>query len=62
MSHGTEAAKGLQDPCGQKGLASLKPEKGWQRHFDEPIPLPRARHLATLEDAGRYITKLAWRG
>ena len=27
--------------------------RGWQRRFDEPIPLPRA-----LEDAGRYITKL----
>ena len=26
--------------------------------FDEPIPLPRGRQLITLEDAGRYITKL----
>jgi hypothetical protein len=24
----------------------------------EPIPLPRGRHLVTLEDAGTYITKL----
>jgi hypothetical protein len=31
---------------------------GWSRHFDEPIPLPRGRQLATLEDAGKYITKL----
>ena len=30
----------------------------WQRHFDDPIPLPRRRQLVTLEDAGRYITKL----
>jgi hypothetical protein len=31
---------------------------GWKRSFDEPIPLPRGRQLVTLEDAGRYITKL----
>jgi hypothetical protein len=31
---------------------------GWSRRFDEPIPLPRGRQLATLEDAGKYITKL----
>jgi hypothetical protein len=29
--------------------------KGWRRHFDEPIPLPRGRQLVTLEDAGNYI-------
>jgi hypothetical protein len=34
------------------------PEKGWQRRFDDPIPLPRGRELVTLEDAGKYITKL----
>jgi hypothetical protein len=32
--------------------------RGWKRLFDEPIPLPRGRRLATLEDAGNYITKL----
>ena len=32
--------------------------RGWKRRFDEPIPLPRGRQLVTLEDAGRYITKL----
>jgi hypothetical protein len=31
---------------------------GWKRPFDDPIPLPRGRQLVTLEDAGRYITKL----
>jgi hypothetical protein len=31
---------------------------GWKRPFNEPIPLPRGRHLVTLEDAGNYITKL----
>jgi hypothetical protein len=33
-------------------------ERGWKRKFDKPIPLPRGRHLVTLEDAGTYITKL----
>ena len=28
------------------------------RPFDDPIPLPRGRQLVTLEDAGKYITKL----
>ena len=32
--------------------------KGWQRAFDDPIPLPRGRQLVTLADAGNYITKL----
>jgi hypothetical protein len=36
----------------------LKPNKGWQRSFDDPIPLPRGRRLVTLQDAGNYITKL----
>src|ERR1700704_2419571 len=39
-------------------MASLKPDKGWHRRFDDPIPLPRGRQLLTLEDAGKYITKL----
>jgi hypothetical protein len=55
---GTEAARRLQDRCGQKGLASLKPNKGWRRRFEDPRPLPRGRQLVTLEDAGKYITKL----
>jgi hypothetical protein len=32
--------------------------RGWKRPFDEPIPLPRGYRLVTLEDAGRYVTKL----
>jgi|SRR6266403_4763679 len=32
---------------------------GWDRHFDEPIPLPKGKlPLATLRDAALYITKL----
>jgi hypothetical protein len=31
---------------------------GWKRRFDEPIELHRGRRLATLQDAGTYITKL----
>jgi hypothetical protein len=34
------------------------PDKGWQRRFDDPIPLPRGRQLVTLQDAGDYIMKL----
>ena len=34
------------------------PDKGWSRHFDEQIPLPRGRQLVTLKDAATYITKL----
>jgi hypothetical protein len=30
----------------------------WSRLFDDPIPLPRGRQLARLQDAGQYITKL----
>jgi hypothetical protein len=32
--------------------------RGWKRAFDDPIPLPRGRHLVTLQDAGTYIMKL----
>jgi hypothetical protein len=30
----------------------------WSRAFDEPIPLPKGRTIATLEQAARYIQKL----
>ena len=33
-------------------------ERGWQRPFDDPIPLPRGRQLVTLRDAAEYITNL----
>lgn len=26
--------------------------------FDDPIPLPRGRQIVTLEDAGKFITRL----
>jgi hypothetical protein len=32
--------------------------KGWSRKFDDPIDLARGRQLATLQDAGNYITGL----
>jgi hypothetical protein len=32
--------------------------RGWKRRFDNPIALPRGRQLVTLEDAGKYITRL----
>jgi hypothetical protein len=31
---------------------------GWKREFNDPIPPPRGRQLATLEDATRYIQEL----
>jgi hypothetical protein len=37
----------------------VKADRGWQRLFDDPIPLPRGRQLVTLEDAGNYITRLS---
>ena len=36
----------------------MKADRGWRRLFDDPILLPRGRHLVTLEDAGTYITTL----
>ena len=36
----------------------MSAEPGRKRAFDDPIPLPRGRQLVTLEDAGKFITKL----
>ena len=33
-------------------------DKGWQREFEDPIPLPDGRRLVKLIDAGNYITTL----
>src|SRR6202051_2023217 len=43
---------------GRRGSIRLMPPTGWKRQFDDPIPLPRGRQLVTLEDAGKYITRL----
>jgi hypothetical protein len=32
--------------------------KGWEREFDDPIPLPKGRALETLDDARAYILRL----
>jgi len=32
--------------------------RGWKRRFDEPVLLSRGYQLVTLEDAGKFITKL----
>ena len=32
--------------------------KGWQRRFDDSIPLPDGRTLLTLRDAADFITSL----
>ena len=34
------------------------PDTGWQRRFEDPIPLPRGRQLVTLQDAASYVIKL----
>src|SRR6266478_5714673 len=48
-----------QPPQRHLGAArSMKSPRGWQRPFDDPIPLPRGRYLVTLEEAGNYITRL----
>jgi len=33
-------------------------KRGWQRAFEDPIPLPDGRMLVKLIDAGNYITTL----
>ena len=33
-------------------------EHGWQRKFEDPIPLPKGRQLVTLRGAADYITSL----
>jgi hypothetical protein len=48
--------RGLGSPAARgDGVIPLMP---WSARFDDPIPLPRGRQLVTLEDAGKYITKL----
>jgi hypothetical protein len=37
---------------------ALVADRGWKLRFDEPIPPPRGGRLVTLEDAGKYITRL----
>jgi hypothetical protein len=39
-------------------ISSRNSPKGWNRPFNEPIPVPRGRQLVTLQDAGTYITRL----
>jgi len=34
----------------------MKLPQGWERPFEDPIPLPDGRTLSTLRDAGDYIT------
>jgi hypothetical protein len=36
----------------------LTSKTGWQREFDDPIPLPNGKPLVTLRDAADYITSL----
>ncbi|MEH2569867.1 hypothetical protein [Bradyrhizobium sp. AZCC 2289] len=36
----------------------MRPDTGWQRWFDDPIPLPGGGQLVTLKDAANYILAL----
>ena len=36
----------------------MKRSTGWQRPFQDPLPLPKGGELKTLRDAGKYIEKL----
>ena len=33
-------------------------DNGWQRKFEDPVPLPDGRKLVTLRDAADYVTGL----
>jgi hypothetical protein len=33
-------------------------ENGWQRKFEDPIPLPKGRQLVTLKEAADYVMTL----
>jgi hypothetical protein len=37
-------------------------DRGWQRKFDDPIPLPNGRTFVTLHDPASYITALPKKG
>jgi hypothetical protein len=48
-------------PVIQQGRSGggVKDDRGWNRPFDDPIPLPRGGQLVPLEDAGTYVTRLS---
>ncbi|WP_245283635.1 hypothetical protein [Bradyrhizobium sp. URHD0069] len=58
------AIRPITGPCGavQQGSENVirrrVNHRGWQREFDDPIPLPDGRMLLTLHDAATYITNL----
>jgi hypothetical protein len=36
----------------------MAPDKGWQRRFDDPVPLPHGGTHNNLREAGEYVAKL----
>ena len=36
----------------------MKADRGWNRAFEDPIPLARGRQLVTLQDVASYVMKL----
>jgi hypothetical protein len=49
---------GLSPEINVNAPACLKSDREWSRPFEDPIPLPRGRQLATLKDAADFIMKL----
>jgi hypothetical protein len=49
------SGSGLMSP----GVREMSKPIGWQREFEDTIPLPRGGRLVTLQDAADYILKLA---
>ena len=45
-------------PPGRRMKKPMASKGGWQRKFDDPIPLPDGQQLVTLRDAALFITKL----
>ena len=36
----------------------MKRQAGWEKRFQDPVPLPEGGELRTLREAGQYIEKL----
>ena len=43
---------------GRAAYGSVKADRGWNRAFEDPIPLARGRQLVTLQDVASYVMKL----
>jgi hypothetical protein len=54
-----DAAQDCRSRCRQgRHGGSVKADRGWNRAFEDPIPLARGRQLVTLQDVASYVMKL----